>query len=282
MSKTIVIYHGNCADGFTAAWLANIAHNLDVRPTGWVIDHHAGVYGQPPPDCTGKAVYVLDFSYSPEDMLRIAEQSTGMYWIDHHKSAIEAMAGTKHPKLVKYVNTERSGAYLTANFFWPGKEPEDMVKLVDDRDRWVFRDARSQAFAAGMFSRHYDIEAWNEISANVAKVVDEGEAVLRKHWKDIRELLELTTIVRDVAGAPVPTANLDYTRASDACHELLQRHPEAPFAACWYLRKDNKMVFSLRSRNGSDVDVSAIAKIFGGGGHMHAAGFAVAEWPGRA
>jgi nanoRNase/pAp phosphatase (c-di-AMP/oligoRNAs hydrolase) len=35
----------------------------------------------------------------------------------------------------------------------------------------------------------------------------------------------------------------------------------------------------LRSREGEDVDVSAIAKQFGGGGHKNAAGCAVDIWP---
>jgi uncharacterized protein len=46
-----------------------------------------------------------------------------------------------------------------------------------------------------------------------------------------------------------------------------------PFAAC-YWDVPNGQVFSLRScENG--VDVSEIAKQFGGGGHKHAAGFTV-------
>lgn len=282
MSKTLVIYHGNCADGFTAAWLANIAHSHTWnKPIQWNVDAHAGVYGEAPPDCTGRNVFILDFSYAPDVMLQIAAQAGRVTWIDHHKTAIEAMDGVEHPNLVKVLSTERSGAYLTSQFFWPDREPEDMVKLVDDRDRWVFRDPRSKPFAAGMFSRHYTIEDWNAIANNVDQTIEEGAAVLRKHWKDIRELLDVMTVHKDIAGFNVPTANLSYVSASDACHELLERHSDAPFAACWFLRKDGKKVFSLRSRSGSDVDVSAIAKKFGGGGHMHAAGFAVVEWPGR-
>lgn len=279
--NVIVIYHGNCADGFTAAWLVNMFHCKRGVPDDWVIAHHGAVYNEDPPDVLGRVVYIVDFSYSPAAMLRICEQAEQVVWIDHHASAIDDMRGTFHPKLKKVTSTERSGAYLTSEYLWPNCEPSELVRLVDDRDRWVFKYPETKAFHAGLFSRPYKIGEWNKVSHSCLSVALEGEAILRKHWKDIRELLDVMTVVRDVAGTAVPTANLPYTSASDACQELLDRHPEAPFAVCWFKRKDGKMVFSLRSRNGSDVDVSAVAKTFGGGGHKHAAGFAVVEWPGR-
>jgi nanoRNase/pAp phosphatase (c-di-AMP/oligoRNAs hydrolase) len=44
-----------------------------------------------------------------------------------------------------------------------------------------------------------------------------------------------------------------------------------PFAACYWDTPDGR-VFSLRSRE-DGVDVSAIAKRYGGGGHRNASGF---------
>lgn len=278
----LVIYHGNCADGFTAAWLLNIAEWQELypllstlRPSDWVIDHHAGVYNEPPPDVKDRLVYVLDFSYKPEVMMAMAESAALVIWIDHHSSAIDAMKGFEHPRLAAHTSIERSGAYLTSKHLWPDREPMDMVKLVDDRDRWVFADRRSRPFAAGLFSRPYKIGEWNHASENVAQLVKDGEVIDRSNLKSINELLDVMTIWSDVCGFRVPTANLSYISASDACNQMLIRHPEAPFAASWYLRKDKKQVFSLRSRTGSDVDVGALAKEMGGGGHKHAAAFAV-------
>ena len=47
----------------------------------------------------------------------------------------------------------------------------------------------------------------------------------------------------------------------------------------WFERGDGKIQFSLRS-NG-DIDVSAIAKIYNGGGHKNAAGFQMTLAEGR-
>lgn len=45
-----------------------------------------------------------------------------------------------------------------------------------------------------------------------------------------------------------------------------------PFSVTYRDRKDGKREYSLRSRDGG-LDVSVIAKQFGGGGHPQAAGF---------
>jgi oligoribonuclease NrnB/cAMP/cGMP phosphodiesterase (DHH superfamily) len=50
-----------------------------------------------------------------------------------------------------------------------------------------------------------------------------------------------------------------------------------PCVAMWFETETGEIVYSLRSsaENPDHVDVSVIAKCFGGGGHKHAAGFKV-------
>ena len=65
-TRPLVIYHSNCADGFSAAWCF-------WRKYGTEADYHAGVYQQDPPDVAGRDVYLVDFSYKRpvvEAMLR--------------------------------------------------------------------------------------------------------------------------------------------------------------------------------------------------------------------
>jgi len=99
----------------------------------------------------------------------------------------------------------------------------------------------------------------------------EGGAIERKHFKDLAELLKVTTRRMKIAGHDVPVANLPYTMSSDAGHQLAQGEK---FAACYWDTPDGR-VFSLRSSD-DGLDVSEIAKLFGGGGHRNAAGFKLA------
>lgn len=54
MKPDICIYHGGCADGFTAAWA--------VWKRWPDVEFVAGIHGDPPPDVTGKHVLIVDFS----------------------------------------------------------------------------------------------------------------------------------------------------------------------------------------------------------------------------
>ena len=72
-----------------------------------------------------------------------------------------------------------------------------------------------------------------------------------------------------IGGALVPVVNAPHFMASDVGNALAQ---EASFGATYFDNAEGKRVFSLRSvLNGADV--SRVAAGYGGGGHVHAAGF---------
>lgn len=83
-------------------------------------------------------------------------------------------------------------------------------------------------------------------------------------------MLRVTTREMLIGGYRVPVANLPYTLTSDAGHDLANGKP---FAACYWDTPEGRC-FSLRSRE-DGVDVSLVAKQYGGGGHRNASGFRV-------
>ena len=82
MSKILCIYHGNCADGFGAAWVVRKALGDDV-------EFFPGVYQSEPPDVTGRDVVMVDFSYKRDVLLDMAAEADSIVIIDHHKTAQE-------------------------------------------------------------------------------------------------------------------------------------------------------------------------------------------------
>ncbi len=74
----------------------------------------------------------------------------------------------------------------------------------------------------------------------------------------------------EIGGHVVPVANLPYVFSSDAGHLMAKGKP---FAACYYDTPTGRE-FSLRSTD-EGLDVSEIAKMYGGGGHRNASGFRV-------
>ena len=98
-----------------------------------------------------------------------------------------------------------------------------------------------------------------------------AEAVLAYKSELISRIVD-TTEVRTFGkweGVAV-TETCPYELVSDVCNEMLRRNPDAPFAVA-LIRSKGGLTFSFRSED-SRIDVSEIAKSFGGGGHRNAAG----------
>lgn len=295
MTRTICIYHGNCADGFTAAWAV-------WKALGEAVEFVPGIYGQEPPDVTDANVIMVDFSYKRPVLEAMADKANSILILDHHKTAQADLSGfgvdiskwdapfgwDRHLTNVHQDYCEgiarpvyvlfdmgRSGAQLAWDFFFPaGKLRPPLVEYVADRDLWRFNEPRSRAISAWYFSHPYDFPTWDrlaetlETGAGRNAAAAEGEAIERRHCKDVAELLHVTRREMVIGGHRVPVANLPYMMASDAAGQMAEG---APFAACYFDRPDAR-VFSLRSR-GDGLDVAEIAASYGGGGHKNAAGF---------
>ncbi len=259
---TICIYHGNCADGFGAAWV--------VRKALGDIEFYPGKYQEPPPDVAGKDVVMVDFSYKRPVLLEMAEKASSILILDHHKSAAADLVDL--PQNVTAVfDMSHSGAMLAWEHFFPGAEPPPMLRHIEDRDLWRFALPHTRQVQANVFSHPYDFQVWDHLmSMSSEELAADGIAIERKHFKDMKELLGVTRRELVIHGHRVPAANLPHTMSSDAGHEMAQGHP---FAACYFDTPEGR-VFSLRSTD-TGVDVSEIAKTYGGGGHRNAAGFKV-------
>lgn len=280
--KTLCIYHGNCADGFGAAWAVRKALGAEN------VDFHAGVYQSPPPDVTDRDVIMVDFSYKRDVVAEMAEKARRVLILDHHKSAFEDLgdaflnadgAGFNYDRynrfhtagVMVYFDMDRSGAGIAWDFFHPGKPRPALIDHIEDRDLWRFALDGTRDIQANVFSYPYDFEIWDSLmDAQVQDLIEQGRAIERKHFKDIAELLKVCQRRLEIGGHDVPVASLPYTLTSDAGHQMAQGEP---FAAC-YWDTERGRVFSLRSAE-DGMDVSAIAKEYGGGGHMNAAGFEV-------
>ena len=260
--KKLCIYHGNCADGFGAAWVVRKALGEDN------VDFHAGVYQNPPPDVTDRDVLLVDFSYKRPVLLEMAKKARVIAIFDHHKSAQEDLIDLPN-NVVAIFDMERSGAMITWDYFFPQQEPPELLKHIQDRDLWRFDLPQTRNVQACVFSHPYDFETWDAlIEMSPEFLAREGEAIERKHFKDINEFIKSAAYRMTIAGHDVPVLNAPYFWSSDAGHIMGEGEL---FAACYWDTPDGR-VFSLRSAD-DGLDVSDIAKLFGGGGHAHASGF---------
>ena len=262
--KSLVIFHANCTDGFTAAWIA--ARALKT------CELHAAQYSTAPPDVAGRTVYILDFSYERPVMVHLATQAERLVVLDHHQTAQADLAGleTEHHSVTCCFDMQHSGAALAWAWFHPFEEPPWLVWYVEDRDLWRWALPQSRLVSAGIEAVDHKLPSWDALAQRTPEALaTDGEVIERYRQLCIGAACELARLVC-MAGEWVPAANTSEMRfASDTAYALADGFP---FAATYWLRADNVVQFSLRSRP-DGADVSTIAKRFGGGGHLHAAGF---------
>jgi len=231
-------------------------------------------------------VYLVDFSYKRavvEQMLKVA---TSVTLIDHHKTAIEDLeplfvqdSWIGAPKqLSHYVDLNRSGATLAWDYLFPNQPRPLLLGHVEDRDLWKFKLPGTREIQAFVFSHEYTFEQWDRLMSagqvELLQMTAAGAAIERKHHKDIAELLNVCKRTMVIGGYTVPVASLPYTLTSDAGHKMASEYLDGElFAACYWDTATDR-IFSLRS-TANGMDVSEIAKQYGGGGHKNAAGFKV-------
>lgn len=254
----IVLYHGGCFDGFCAAWIARQVH----RDAQFIPAFH----GTEPPDVTGHEVYLLDFCYKRDTMVRLCEQATRVVVLDHHITAPPEVEGLP---LTFVYDVNKSGARLAAEYFL-GKVPV-IAAYVEDRDLWRWRLRYTHEVNSMIRLLPYEFDAWtrfaDQLNREFTSIVHDGEVLCRYVEAEVLKIT-LRAWTATIDGHDVPCVNTG-VYMSEVGEALCK---DKPFAATYFDRADGKRIWSLRSR-GSGLDVSKIAKMYGGGGHKQAAGF---------
>lgn len=259
--KPLCIYHHPCADGFAAAWAIRRFYGEGN------VDFHAARYGAPPPDVTGRKVFIVDFSYKRDVIIQMATLASTITIIDHHDSAQRDLIDLP-PNVLAIFNNARSGCMLTYDHLFPGEMPPVVFDHIEDRDLWKFKLIGTREIVAALYSYPMDFSTWDDVIHRTLTLHTEGSVLVRQQQKTIDDLIDTTQRTFLFGQLRIPVANVPYMFASDVAGQMACGHP---FAATYFDSRDGRK-WSLRSdQNGANV--SRIAEAMGGGGHIHAAGF---------
>lgn len=272
MIAPVVLFHDSCNDGHTAAWVARKklpdATFLPVQ------------YGRPLPyeECRGARVFMLDFCPDTvEDLRRLLDASSELLVLDHHKTAEATLAACQLPgkagRFKSVWDGSKSGARLAWEWFFPGEPAPWLVEYAEDRDLWAWKLPLSREVSAGLQSYPMTFEQWDSFDRwNFRLLATDGAAILRYQAQLIDRICK-NAREKDIGGHKILAVN-NGTLISEVAGKLAEGRP---FGACWF-EAEGKTVWSLRSAK-DGIDVSEVAKSFGGGGHRNAAGFTLATAP---
>lgn len=258
----LILYHDDCIDGFGAAWAA-------WRKLGDAAEYLPVTHGNPPPEVTGKAVTIVDFSYKRDVLLEMADKAASLTVVDHHKTAQENLAGLDFCTF----DMTRSGAVLSWHHFHPDADLPELLAYVQDKDLWTWELPQSREITCALRGYAFEFSRWSKWADHWAAakpaLATEGDAILRYQQGVVDVVVSTATeVVMD--GHKVLCANTP-TLQSEVAGQLAEGRP---FGVAWY-EADGKRYYSLRSRDGG-IDVSEVAQKYGGGGHPRASGFSVA------
>lgn len=282
MKPVLCIYHGGCDDGFGAAWAVRKALGSDV-------EFYAGVYQRDPPPHDGRDVVLVDFSYKRPVLDTMAARANSILILDHHKTAAEDLVDIGAPpsfgawreaawngqlsqavRMRALFDMERSGAALAWDYFVGGPRPL-FIDYIQDRDLWRKTLPGGDEFTIALRSYPQDFETWDALAERGADdLIAEGHGIQRYYRMRVEEL-KRHAYPATLGGASCWISNAPYFAASEVAGELCDNG--ANFGACYFEVEAGRFQYSLRSRG--DFDVSAIARLYGGGGHKNAAGFSV-------
>jgi oligoribonuclease NrnB/cAMP/cGMP phosphodiesterase (DHH superfamily) len=219
-------------------------------------------------------VIVTDFSFPGADMRRLAK-SRELVWIDHHKSAIAEFAGiADHWPGIRDVS--EAACVLTWRYFFPQRPVPKAVILVGDRDTWRWAEKDTGPFNESLHSHdhHADNAAfWKPLLEDdpsaLEKMIKEGIWLREIKLRKVGRTMKARSFEVRFEGYRTLAVNTrgsgdvgDYGR--DCGYEIV------------YAYVDEMRVGGLTTvvtLYSSQVDVSAVAKHYGGGGHAGAAGF---------
>lgn len=246
-------------------------------------------------------IFIVDFSFKhPENMERLLETTSNITWIDHHKSAIEKYDNYENLKnldgirLSGLAGCELTWIYLERFQKFKNCETFDEVKqllddapnsivLIGDRDTWRWDHGdRTKFFNSGLEVRDMEpmSKEWEALIAYDAyqnyanQIIREGQTLEIYKEKRNELLRDKLSFETKFEGYDAIACNQGFANGAQLFGELADEY--SLLILFCYSGQLDKWKVSLNSKY---IDVSEIAKKYGGGGHAGAAGFECDELP---
>lgn len=287
MNRKLCIYHDADLDGKCSA--AIVTRYFGVKR----VELHGMNYGDPIPwDKIDQEtdVIMVDFCLQPfDDMLKLNNHCADLTWIDHHKTAIDAYLAQK-VRWTSSLGLDQAACELVWDFYHEDQPIPQAVRYLGAYDTWSWEnDKNALYFQYGIRSvENGPMGAiWDSllcVNSEVGRVTDSltlaGQHIVRFNERQNAIYAEATSFPLKWQGLRFIVSNAQLTNSSlfDTVFDPEKHDAMMTFA----FRKGQWTIGmycppALLKERG--IDLGALAKEFGGGGHPGAAGFAGTSLP---
>jgi oligoribonuclease NrnB/cAMP/cGMP phosphodiesterase (DHH superfamily) len=298
----VIVFHAPCPDGFGAAWgyyhyikklgAKNIASMLDADGDLEYLecslldtkirfireDHKFEATKKLLKESGAQKILFADICPHRDMLITCADHFDEVLVLDHHISAQKECGDLPYT----YFDMNRSGAGIVWDWFCKdelGVGRPLLIDLIEDRDIWKWKvpNAKELLLVIEMYRRTFP--EWDKISARLTdhydECVAEGKSYLRYHNKVIGILGSPNKVHKLlISNYVIPAINCNFYQ-SELGSNLAEAN-KLKTAAIYYCTGKGWNI-SLRSSKDGGLDVSELAKLYGGGGHKNAAAFRVED-----
>lgn len=256
-------------------------------PTMWPYD-----YGEPFPFDKieeGSKVLMVDITTNPYSTMFRVNAQYDLFVIDHHKSFIESDAG----KNINGLLTDGVAAcQLTWHHFFLNDPTPEIIRLLGEYDVWKNEDKDQwensiMPTQMAMRMKHTDPATnvghtfWDEYISSALKGTHHSKEIEMGCWGDgntiiayqkmeDKKAVDFYSFEAEFEG--LRAICLNNTRFNSQVYESVWDPEKYDIMVAWVNVRGDSYTFSMYTEK-EDIDVSKIARKFGGGGHKKAAGF---------
>lgn len=234
-----------------------------------------------------ETVFMVDFCLQPfSDMIKL-NGIVSLFWIDHHKTAIEEANKLKFvANGCQYLEISKAGCELTWEYIYgDSKYFPSGVEWLGRYDVWDHENENILPFQYGMRmienTHPYNQELWESVFNDYEfceSIVKTGKTIIEYEKAQNKKFCKMYAFETLLNGITAICANrgLINSKLFDSVydndkHDLMITFSRMKLPA-------NKWTVSLYSTK-EEIDCGIIARFFGGGGHKGAAGFQCEELP---
>jgi oligoribonuclease NrnB/cAMP/cGMP phosphodiesterase (DHH superfamily) len=270
MTKSICFHH-NDPDGRASGAIVRYALGPDVE---LIESDYDGTSIPWEKVSQAEKVIVVDFSFPVDDMKRLAD-GRELVWIDHHKSAIADFEGLADgwPGIR---DIAEAACVLTWKYFFPEHSVPKAILLIGDRDIWRWAEKETGPFNECLYNQDHeagDDAFWKPLLENdqstLEKMIEEGAWLRKINLRNVDRMMAARSFEVRFDGHRTLAVNAKAN--GDIGNYGRERDYEVVY--CYVDQMQNGVLTTNVTLFSSKVDVSVIAKCYGGGGHAGAAGF---------
>lgn len=301
MPKHLIYFHSADFDGICGGKIIEkwVLEKYNAQPEMRPINYNENPAF--PEDLENYCVYMVDFSLDPEYMLYIKSYAQNFIWCDHHITAIKNSEDFGYTDIKGLRSVSHAGCELAWMYFFEDTPMPYPVKLVGRYDVWDHSNPDALYFQYGaryMLGKSDRDTFWKHMLSGVQATPGASASMTLNLSSETDPEATMTFLEAISTGKVI----YDYQTSSDEkaaksiCYEVEfeglkfiaanRSHINSNFFNSVYdpsvhdgMIRFNKLKdadqWSVSLYTAGDVDLSVIAKKYGGGGHKQACGFQI-------